>query len=138
MSRFPAERLEQANYTVFVEIPVLYGDLDTNHHINNVMMGRFFEHARYTANYRLREAEPELSFLVARVAIDYLSEGKFGPPMTIGTRFSRAGGKSLTLEQAAWQDGDRVVALGETVLVRMLDGRPAELPETLRTLLADS
>ena len=136
MSRFPAGRLERAGYGSFVEIPVLYGDLDTNRHVNNVSMGRFFEHARFTANMPLREVEPDLHFLVARVAIDYLSEGRFGRPLTIGTRFARAGGTSLTLEQAAWQDGERVVSLCETVIVRIHDGHPAELPQAIRDLLA--
>ncbi len=135
MPRFPPERLDVTCYPTTVGIPVLYGDLDPNRHINNVSMGRFYEHARVLATSAIPRTR--ITVFVARVAIDYVSEGRFGHPLTIGTRLASVGTSSLTLEQCAWQQG-RVVSLCESVLVHVVDGRPTPLPpETVSGLAGE-
>lgn len=140
MPRWPAERLVVEAYPgPGYELPLFYNDLDTNGHLNNVAIGRYFEQGRFAGNIAagLREAQRPTGshFLVGRVAIDYLSEGEYGTPLHVRTRTGRLGGSSVTLEQAAWQDG-RVVGLAEVLLVHLIDRRPAPLPDAIRAVLA--
>jgi acyl-CoA thioester hydrolase len=119
------------------DLTIFYNDLDTNWHLNNVALGRFFEQGRFRNNSDagMRDVQSGTGshFLVGRVAIDYVSEGTYdGGPLHVRTRTGRIGTSSVVLEQAAWQ-GDRVVGLCETTLVHLVDGRPAPLGDALRT-----
>lgn len=139
MSRWPADRLDVDAYPgPGFDVPILYGDLDTNGHLNNVALGRFFEHARFAGNVSagLREAGlPTRShFLVARVAIDYLVEGRYGETLHVRSRTARLGTSSAVLEQAAWQRGE-CLGLAEVVMVHLVEGRPAPLSAALRSVL---
>lgn len=137
MPTWPADRVTIGAYPgPGYDLPIFYNDLDTNHHLNNVALGRFFEQGRFRNNLdagmRLVQEETASHFLVGRVAIDYLSEGRYDDgALHVRTRTGRVGRSSVLLEQAAWQD-ERVVGLCETTLVHLQAGRPAPLPEPLR------
>jgi acyl-CoA thioester hydrolase len=137
MSRWAPDRTHRDGYPgPGIDLPILYNDLDPNRHLNNVALGRFFEHARVLVNRDLG-LHTEIGTgraLVARVAIDYVSEGFFGTPLHVRTRVARLGTSSVTLEQAAWQD-ERCVGLSEVVLVHLSDDRPAPWPDALRARL---
>jgi acyl-CoA thioester hydrolase len=140
MPRWPDERLALDRYPgPGFDLTVFYNDLDTNGHINNVALGRYFEQGRFAGNIAagLRDAQHSTAshFLVGRVAIDYLSEGTYGHVLHVRTRAGRLGGSSVTLEQAAWQDG-RVVGLAEVVLVHLIENRPAPLTDPIRAAFA--
>jgi acyl-CoA thioester hydrolase len=137
--RWAPERLDPACYPgPGLDLPVLFGDLDTNMHVNNVMMGRFFEESRVET---LSHAgvphilhELGLHQLIARVAIDYVREARYRKPLHVRLRVAKIGTTSVTLEQAAWQ-GEDCVALAEVVAVcRSADGA-AQWPEQARTAL---
>lgn len=134
-ARWASERLDPSNYPDGLELPVFYNDLDTNAHINNVAMGRYFEHGRFDAHRRHRINASLLpgNLLSARVAIDYLAEGRVGRPLFVRVRVSRIGSTSFVEEQGAWQD-DVCIALAESVLVYVVEGRPTTLPPGLRAL----
>jgi acyl-CoA thioester hydrolase len=139
MPRWPADRLDVDAYPgPGYDLPIFYNDLDTNGHLNNVALGRFFEHARFAGNVSagLREAgRPTQShFLVARVAIDYLTEGRYGETLHVRTRTARVGTSATVLEQAAWQQGE-CLGLAEVVFVHLVDGHPAPVSPALRTVL---
>jgi acyl-CoA thioester hydrolase len=121
-----------------LDLPVLFGDLDTNMHVNNVMMGRFFEESRVDSHFNagvphmLREAG--LHNLIARVAIDYVREARYRRPLHVRLRVAQIGTTSATYEQAAWQ-GDHCVALAEVITVcRSADGA-APWPDDARAAL---
>jgi acyl-CoA thioester hydrolase len=137
--RFPADRLDPSCYPdPGVDLPVFYGDLDTNSHINNVSMGRFFEHARFSLHRGIGidkiAHQTGGRVLIARVAIDYLAEGRLGPSMHVRTRIKQVGRTSFVEEQAGWQDGT-CVALAEIIGAYRENDRAAEWPEDLRALL---
>lgn len=132
--RWSPERVEQASYTDQIELPVFYNDLDTNAHINNVALGRYFEHGRFDAhrrhgiNARVRPG----NLLTVRVAIDYLAEGRVGRPLQVGFRIARIGRTSIVEEQAAWQEGI-CIGLAESVVAYVEDGRPQPISAALRS-----
>jgi acyl-CoA thioester hydrolase len=134
---WPADRLDPEAYPgPGVDLPVFYGDLDTNHHVNNVALGRYFEMGRYELHHRIglgrRARAHGGSLVVARVAIDYLAEVLFGVgPLHVRTRLAALGRTSLTEHQAAWQQG-RCVALAEIVAVYRHDGAAAPWPDDIR------
>lgn len=139
-SRRDPERLLRESYPEpGIDLPVFYGDLDTNGHLNNVAFGRFFEQGRFTAHRAsgMRQVlkAQGTDFLVARVAIDYLAEARFGHPLHVRTRTGQIGRTSVQELQAAWQ-GETCVALAEVVLVHMQDGRPVPVTPALRGALA--
>ncbi len=117
-----------------VDLPVFYNDLDPNGHLNNVALGRFFEHARVVDLHAggLPSALPG-RLIVARVAVDYLAEGRLGAPLHVRTRLERVGTTSFAFGQAAWQ-GDACVGLAEVVVVHLHDDRPAPLTDAFRAL----
>jgi acyl-CoA thioester hydrolase len=123
-----------------LDLPVLFGDLDTNMHVNNVMMGRFFEESRVDTNttaglpHMLRDVGHHL--LIARVAIDYLQEGRYRKPLHVRMRIAKIGTTSVTYEQAAWQ-GEACVALAEVIAVCMTKAGPAPWPDDARTRLEE-
>lgn len=133
--RWPLDRLDQSRYPDGIELPVFYNDLDTNAHINNVALGRYFEHGRYDAHrrHRINVALPPGNFLSARVAIDYLAEGRVGRPLSVRMRVARIGRTSVVEEQGAWQNGT-CIGLAESVLVYVVNGRPAPIPPDLRAI----
>jgi acyl-CoA thioester hydrolase len=135
--RWPADRIDPAAYAEpGVDLPIFYGDLDTNRHVNNVALGRYFEQARLETHRgvgidRIVHGEGG-SLLVARVAIDYVAEVHFGSPLHIRVRVCSVGRSAMHEEQAAWQN-DQCVALAEVVAVHRRDGAAAEWPAAART-----
>jgi acyl-CoA thioester hydrolase len=140
-SRWPTDRLDPACYVgPGVDLQVFYSDLDTNKHMNNVAIGRFFEQIRYLTHTAppIRNAlhERNAGMLVARVAIDYLSEGNIGPLMHVRMRVAELGRTSIREEFAAWQDGT-CVALAEAVLAYRENGASAAWPAKLKALFTE-
>ena len=140
--RWAPGRLDRERYPgPGLDLPVLFGDLDTNMHVNNVMMGRFFEESRVDSHFNagvphiLRELG--LHNLIARVAIDYVREARYRKPLHVRLRVASIGTTSATYEQAAWQ-GDDCVALAEVIAVcRSADGAapwPADAHAALERL----
>jgi acyl-CoA thioester hydrolase len=121
-----------------LDLPVLFGDLDTNMHVNNVMMGRFFEESRVDSHFQA--GVPHILHavgmhnLIARVAIDYLQEGRYRQPLHVRLRVSRIGTTSATYEQAAWQ-GDDCVALADVVVACRSATGAAPWPDEARAAL---
>ena len=75
----PARR-ERATYPYGLDLSVRYGDMDTNHHLNNVAFTRFFEEGRVRMHHDLGGRE-RLGFrpIVASITVNYLAEGSWTP-----------------------------------------------------------
>ncbi|MDT7547695.1 MAG: acyl-CoA thioester hydrolase [Actinomycetota bacterium] len=138
-ARWSPDRLDPECYPApGVDLTVFYGDLDTQGHLNNVAFGRFFEQARFTAHRAVGmpavSAAEGAYFLVARVSIDYLQEGRFGSDLHVRTRLAKVGSSSLLEEQAAWQGG-ACVALAEIVMVYSRDGASTPITAPMREVV---
>jgi acyl-CoA thioester hydrolase len=137
--RFTTDRLDPAAYPApGIDLPVLYGNLDTNGHLNNVELGRFFEHARATtwapvSFWKAVHQGGGLS-VVVRVSIDYLAEVRIPATLHLRTRMARIGTASAVVEQGAWV-GDRCIGLAEVTFVHSVHGASAPWPDEARAIL---
>jgi acyl-CoA thioester hydrolase len=138
--RFEPDRLDPNAYVApGLELPVMYGDLDTQEHVNNVALQRYFEQLRYITHIEGKIVETLYGagkrLVVAHIGVDFLGETFFGSPLLVRSRLGRIGKTSIVEEQAAWQDG-RCVAVAEVVSAcRGADGGPAQLDDAAIELL---
>lgn len=97
---------------------IRFGDLDRQNHVNNAVFATHFESGRviilYGPEYGL--IVPDASFVLARIAIDFLGEMHWPGEVEIGTAITRVGNSSLGLDQALFVDGV-CVATAENTLV---------------------
>lgn len=135
--KHPPERLLLANYPWAQVMETRYGDQDPNRHLNNVAISRFFEEARVRFNWHLLTQGPPLDrprYLVAHVSIDYLGEGHYPGPVTLGYGVLGIGTSSFRAAKAMFQH-DKCIALCESVLVHRSEAGPSPLPEALHARL---
>jgi len=128
-------RLDENAYPVTLEVQTRFGDLDPLRHLNNVALARVYEEGRVRLHDRLRAAfEADGRVVVARVAIDYLGEGRYPAPLTLGTGVLRVGEASYTIGQGLFQQGV-CIGVAETVVVYTVSGASRPLPEAVRAAL---
>jgi acyl-CoA thioester hydrolase len=128
-------RWDPAHYPLGYRQRVLWSDLDVQRHVNNGAIGRLFEEGRAQTNelifgHVVDPVERPVLALV-RVTIEFLAEGRYPGDIEIRTGIARLGNSSLHYRQAAFQDG-RCIALAEAVMVKNVDGHPANLSPTER------
>lgn len=103
-----------------IMVTPLFGDTDALHHINNNVLGTWFELAR---NDIFRIFTPDLSvsyddwkLIMVKTTYEYLDQMFYGTDVEIRTYVSRIGNSSFTTYHEAWQDG-RLCAKGTAVMV---------------------
>jgi acyl-CoA thioester hydrolase len=109
---------------------VRFRDCDAMGHVNNAVYSTYLEEARIGVLGDL------ISFILARVEIDFRAELRMGEEVEVRTRCSRIGRKSFDLEHVIAAD-DRVVAEAKSVLVSYdyEQGESVPVPEELRARL---
>ncbi|WP_156256998.1 acyl-CoA thioesterase [Sandarakinorhabdus oryzae] len=138
MKADPRRRLS-ASYPDSLTLETRFADMDVNGHLNNVAFARLFEETRVRFN-RAGPAAPAAgerrsNFVVAHVAIDYLAEGNYPAPVTIGYAIAHIGNSSFTVAMAAFQEG-ACIALCDSILVHRDPATgPAPIPSALRERL---
>ncbi|HHY88790.1 MAG TPA: acyl-CoA thioesterase [Chloroflexi bacterium] len=111
-----------ADFPFYYTIPVRYGDLDAQWHVNNAKFLTYLEQARlaYLMELGLFDGRSflDLGLIVADIHIAYRRPLKLGQVARVGVRVERVGNKSLTLANEI-QIGDtgEVAATAEVVLV---------------------
>jgi acyl-CoA thioester hydrolase len=126
-------RLDAGSYPVRFAYRTLFSDMDANRHLNNGTFGRLFEEGRAHLTHRVFDA-PGLSFLLATITIEFLSEARYPGSVEVASAVTRVGGSSYTLAQAAYQDG-KCAALADCVMVKSAAGRPVPLTGAEREFL---
>ena len=108
---------------------VRFRDLDAKGHVNNAVFLTYLESARVAFLLELGAASglDDLSFIVARVEIDFRAPIAFGEEVEVGVRASRFGSKSFDLEYELRADG-RLAAEAKSVQVAYDYERRAPMP----------
>jgi acyl-CoA thioester hydrolase len=118
---------------------VRFRDLDAKGHVNNAVYLTYMESARvaFLVHVGAIAGLEDLSFIVARVEIDFRAPVSFGDEVEVGVRAARTGSKSFDLEYEL-RVGSTVVAEAKSVLVSYDYGKgeAVPLPEAWREKLA--
>lgn len=112
--------LSPADFPLTTTDKLRYSDTDRQGHINNAVFATFFETGRVEIISQIdRHSEvSDREFVLARITIDYLQEVHWPGTVTIGSRISRVGTSSLTVEQVIFVD-ETVCARAESVMVQI-------------------
>lgn len=130
-------------YRYWTDERLRFGDLDSLGHANNNAIGVYFESAR-VALFEEALGGPlgtlkKLSVVLARMTIDFIAELHYpAPHLRVGTRVSRIGRSSVTLEAAVYK-GDLCVSTSEAVCVLFdpVNRRSAPVPDAVRAHLLE-
>ena len=129
-----------AGFPVVTEWPVQWGDQDALGHVNNTVYFRWCESARVAYLTRLGMAEwlnpKELGPILAQISCNYKRQLHFPDVVIIGSRITRLGTSSLTMEHVLVSKSQiAIVAESTSVLVvfNYLTQRPAPIPDAVRT-----
>jgi acyl-CoA thioester hydrolase len=118
---------------------VRFRDLDAKGHVNNAVYLTYMESARVAFFLRVGAISglDDLSFIVARIEIDFRAPLELGETVEIGVRAARFGTKSFDLEYELRADG-RLVAEAKSVCVGYdyESGETVPIPEAWREQLA--
>ncbi len=142
MAKPESWRLELAAYPVILESDTRFQDMDINGHLNNVAFAALFENARVQLHRKARpwsERPKNERTMVASVEINYLREGNFPAPVTIGSGIGRVGNSSWVVVQAMFQNGECIGTCDSVIACRTDNqSKPlrAELVTELEEMLA--
>jgi acyl-CoA thioester hydrolase len=100
-------------FHVLVDWPVQWGDQDLFGHVNNTVYFRWFETARVEYLNRLglvrMHGQLETGPILAHAACNFRRQLQFPDTVRIGTRVSRIGKTSMTLDHALWSTSQNLV-----------------------------
>lgn len=138
MARHDPRRLDASAYPWSVGLETRFGDMDVNFHLNNVAIAGLYEEARVRFNWHIRDNYPvgQPRFVVARLEIDYLDEGKYRVPTSMGVAVVATGSSSWRVAMGLFQP-DGCIGLSDTVMVHRGDTGSAPIPDSLRVALGD-
>lgn len=133
MPKPDAFMLEPERYPLRSEIGLRYSDLDVNRHLNNVALVEILQEARgqFHRSSGMTKASRDFTLMVANLSVQFLGEGFYGETIVCHTGLRALGRTSQTIAQLALQGG-KPIAYAETVMVTMLDGKPAPHPPEYR------
>jgi acyl-CoA thioester hydrolase len=118
------DRNEPHRYPVSIEFDIHWGDMDAFGHVNNARYFTWFESCRtaYFLRVGLGVRGPsQLGPILAHIGCDYLSPIVYPAKLVCGTRVTKIGNTSLSMEYALWASGASgdLFARGESVIVLM-------------------
>ena len=126
--------MDEGTYETPIE--VRFRDLDSLGHVNNAVYATYFEQARLRYLQDVHGVDlDEVSFVVARLEVDYRAPIEAVEPVTVGVGVDSVGETSFTLGYAVENEAG-VKATGRTVQVVLgPDGTPAPISEDWRARL---
>ncbi len=120
---------------------IRYGDTDRQGHVNNSVFSSYFETGRVTTldAARAQTADSNREFVLASITIDYLRELHWPGEATVGTRISKVGRTSATMEQLLVSAGEvRARATSTIVQIDTLTRTPTPFTEAQRRGFAET
>lgn len=120
------------------KLQIRYGDLDTLGHVNNAVYLTYFELGRvlFFRKYLKGFNEKEVSFVIARIEIDFRKSIMMDGDVYLETSIESVGNTSFTfLHRITDESGDVVYSAGKVIAVSIDGNRtPSKVPEELREL----
>jgi acyl-CoA thioester hydrolase len=115
-----SESIELDHFPTRTYEKLRYADTDRQGHINNAVFATMFETGRVEilGDPQAPLASPDCALVIVNLNVDFLSEIIWPGRVDIGTRVSKVGRSSVTLEQALFQNG-RIAATAKTVVVQI-------------------
>lgn len=110
-------------------------------HVNNAVYLTYLELARfaYWKAAEIDRLEGDVSYIIARVEIDFRASAKTGDVLDIGISITGIGRTSFSMAYEIRDQGGRVVAAAKSVQVAYDygAGKPVPVPEGLRQRIAE-
>ncbi len=132
-----------AGYHVIVTLPVQWGDMDAFQHVNNTVYFRWYETARiaYTGRLGLGELmrQSRIGPILASIGSNYRKQITFPDTIHVGSRITRIGRTSLTMEHALVSESNAAVSADGTSTLVVFDyqtQRPVPVPDEIRNSVA--
>ncbi len=126
-------------FPVLTSWPVQWGDQDAYQHVNNTIYFRWVETARIDYTRRLGFGEmmrqKQIGPILAALSCDYRRQVTFPDTIHIGSKVTRIGRTSLTMEHTLVSQTSRaIVAESKSTLVLYdyAGSRPVPIPEEVR------
>lgn len=122
-------------------VRVYYEDTDAGGVVYHSNYLRFAERARtellrdHGIDHTRLLSESGLMFAVRRCEAEYVKPARLDDALEIRTRCIQATGASFWLEQLVQRAGETLVEMKLRLVCLTQDGRPARLPDTLRSML---
>lgn len=128
-----------AGFPVVVQLPVVWGEMDSYRHVNNVVYFRYFESARLEYFRRLGwfeyEKETGIGPILAATQARYRKALTYPDTISVGARVSALGSDRCTMEYLLVSHRLQAVAAegqGTIVTFHYAEGKKVPMPEELR------
>src|SRR5438105_4416186 len=128
-----------AEYPVVVELPVVWGEMDSYRHVNNVVYFRYFENARLEYFRRLDwfkyEEETGIGPILAATQARYRKPLTYPDTISVGARVAAVGTDRCTMAYLLVSHRlEAVAAEGQATIVSFHypEGKKVPLPDDLR------
>jgi acyl-CoA thioester hydrolase len=111
-----SERAALETYPFVTVHPIRYGDLDPNNHVNNAVIGTYFEIGRteFFDKEGVRLTGEGRGISLVHIEIDYHREILYPGFVQIATGIRKVGASSITFDQAVFVGGERFVSASST------------------------
>jgi acyl-CoA thioester hydrolase len=129
-------RLVRSSYPYFRRVIARFSDMDAERHLNNVALAAFYEDGRVSFLHGLsgEERGKSFRFVIAHIAISYLSEAHYPGDYDVGLGVTTFGKSSFGIGAGLFI-GDKCVGVCDTTQVVIGEGGPITIPDALRVAL---
>ena len=126
------------DYSVVVNIPVVWGDMDSFGHINNIKFFRYFESARIkyfeTIGFIQLMKESKIGPILASTSAKFIKPLFYPDALRVGTRITSLETTKFTMDYLISSEKSGTAAVGESVIVILnyTTSTKVPLPESVR------
>lgn len=108
------------DFPIITHDKIRYSDTDAQGHVNNANFSSFLETGRVEIlyNHHLKIIDPNASFVIANLQIDFIREIMWPGQVDIGTGIVKVGKSSITIRQSLFQN-EVCVANSTSVIVQV-------------------
>ena len=117
--------MNRTDFRHVVPLTVQWGDMDALGHVNNAVYFRYVETGRISYFDELDQHDPAIwggaGPILANISCTFLDQLRYPADIEVGTRTTRLGGKSMTVEAAIFVDGSESAVATSSAAVIWFD-----------------